>query len=215
MSLSILIADDHAVVLEGLKMILESQEGMTVVGTAANGRDAIAKAESLRPEIIIMDIAMPELNGIEATRVICERLPSVKVIILSMHHTLEHIFRAMRAGARGYLLKESAGAEIVKAVRMVMKVHSYFGRGVDIPPWKLTVENREIPKSPLDSLSRREREVLQFVVEGKTSAEIAIVLSLSPKSVETYRCRLMQKLGINNIPTLVKFALLHGITPAD
>jgi len=211
MPLKILIADDHAIVQEGLQMILEAQRDLVVVGTAADGRDAIGKAEALRPDVIIMDIAMPEMNGIEATRVISGGLPAVKVIILSMHHTLEHIYRSIRAGASGYILKESAGAEIVKAVRAVTKGNRYFGKGLAIQTER-DFPNIEIHKDPLDSLSRREREVLQLVVEGKTSAEIAKTLSLSPKSVETYRSRLMLKLGVDNIPSLVKFALLHGIT---
>jgi DNA-binding NarL/FixJ family response regulator len=205
----VLIADDHAVVRDGLEMILGTASDIEVVGQARNGRDAIAQAEALRPEVIVMDIAMPELNGIEATRLICGRLPSTRIIILSMHNTREHVFRAFQAGAAGYLLKESAGVEVVKAVRAVMKGQRYIGRGVEIPP---KTGDADLSKSPLDSLSHREREVLQLVVEGKTSAEIAEILSLSPKSVETYRSRLMLKLGINNVPALVKFALLHGIT---
>ena len=139
----------------------------------------------------------------------------MKVIILSMHHTNEHIFRAIQAGARAYLLKESAGALVATAIKTVMKGEYYFGAGVEAPPKVLCSNSRTHPSSPLESLSQREREVLQLVVEGKTSVEIAEILFLSPKSVETYRSRLMLKLGVNNIPSLVKFALLHGITPAD
>jgi DNA-binding NarL/FixJ family response regulator len=215
MSVRILIADDHAVVREGLRMILEAMGDMTVVGEALDGRDAIEKAELLTPDVIIMDIAMPELNGIEATRMICEHMPSIRIIILSMHHTNEHVFRAMQAGARAYLLKESAGAWVVKAVHAVMKGQYYFGAGVEAPPDMCPPRKKGHHPSPLESLSRREREIIQFVVEGKTSAEIAQVLSLSPKSVETYRSRFMLKLGVSNIPSLVKFALLHGITSAD
>jgi len=213
MPLKILIADDHAVVRDGLKMILSSAGDMDVVGTATDGRDAISKAEALQPDVIVMDIAMPGLNGIEATRVICSRLASVKVIILSMHHTHEHVIRAFRAGARGFILKESAGADVVKAVRAVKQGLHFFGNGVDKPADAFLSEGHDVPKSPLESLSLREREVLQLVVEGKTSAEIAELLSLSPKSIETYRSRLMQKLGIKNIPDLVKFAIQQGITP--
>jgi DNA-binding NarL/FixJ family response regulator len=210
-----MIADDHALVREGLKMILEATEGMTVVGEAVDGRDAMEKADELKPDIIVMDISMPEMNGIEATRLICERLPSVKIIMLSMHHTNEHIFRALQAGARAYLLKESAGSWVVKAINAVIKGQYYFGAGVEAPQKMPQTTKRSRSQSPLESLSQREREVIQLVVEGKTSAEIAEILSLSPKSVETYRSRLMLKLGVNNLPALVKFALLHGITPAD
>jgi DNA-binding NarL/FixJ family response regulator len=215
MSVRILIADDHAVVREGLRMILEAKGDMTVVGEALDGRDAVEKAETLKPDVIVMDIAMPEMNGIEATRIICGRLPTVKIIILSMHHTNEHIFRAIQAGASAYLLKESAGAWVAKAIQTVMKGELYFGAGVEAPPKALNTSRRTQPSSPLESLSQREREVVQLVVEGKTSVEIAGILALSPKSVETYRSRLMLKLGVSNIPALVKFALLHGITPAD
>jgi len=215
MPVRVLIADDHAVVREGLRMILEARGDMTVVGEALDGRDAIEKAETLKPDVIVMDIAMPEMNGIEATRIICERLPAVKIIILSMHHTNEHIFRAIQAGARAYLLKESAGAGVAKAIHTVLKGDYYFGAGVEAPPKMPQSSKRSRSSSPLESLSQREREVIQLVVEGKTSAEIAEILTLSPKSIETYRSRLMLKLGVNNIPALVKFALLHGITPAE
>lgn len=213
MQARVLVVDDHAVVREGLKMILESHGDITVVGSASNGREAIAMTEELRPGVVVMDIAMPELNGIEATGIIRERMPAARVIILSMHHTKEHIFRSIRAGAWGFLLKESAGSEIVNAVGAVLKGHRYFGKDVELPTDKFFGKDLKTAKSPLDSLSVREREVLQLVVEGKTSAEIAGILTLSPKSVETYRSRLMIKLGIDNIPSLVKFALLQGITP--
>lgn len=208
MTVRILIADDHAIVREGLTMILESS-GMIVAGEARDGRDALSLAEVLRPDVVVMDIAMPELNGIDATRMIHERLPEVRVIVLSMHNTSEHVFRAMQAGARAYLLKESAGSGLVDAVRAVIRGECYFGEGVDAPQAAVG------SKSPLDSLSPREREVIQLVVEGRTSAEIAELLSLSPKSIETYRSRLMVKLGVGNIPALVKFALQHGITPTQ
>ena len=200
----ILIVDDHAIIREGLRMILEAMSGVIVVGEAVDGRYALEKVEELRPDVIIMDISMPELNGIEATRIICERMPAVKVIILSMHHTNEHIFRAKQAGARAYILKESAGSCIVNAVRAVMRGQKYFSEEIDEPI-------RALPKSPFNSLSRRERETLQLVVEGKTNAAISEVLHVSPKSVETYRSRLMLKLGITNVPDLVLLALQQGV----
>lgn len=214
MPATILLADDHTIVRDGLRMILGSSGDAAVVGEAGNGREALAKARALRPDVIIMDIGMPELNGIEAARLIALEQPAARIIILSMHNTREHISRAFQAGVQGYILKESAGAEVVAAVRTIMRGHRYVGRGVEIPPGMRRSEYRDIPKSPLESLSQREREVLQLVVEGRTSVEIAEILSLSPNSVETYRSRLMVKLGIGNIPALVKFALLHGITPA-
>jgi DNA-binding NarL/FixJ family response regulator len=211
MPVRILIADDHAVVREGLKMILESLRDMIVVGEAGNGRDAVEKAEALKPDVIIMDIAMPELNGIEATRMICERFSATRIIILSMHQTNEHVFRAVQAGARGYLLKESAGFTVVNAVRSVMRGQLYFGEGIEAPD-KLKSGSLSPTQSPLDSLSRRERETLQLVAEGKSNATIAEILNISPKSVETYRSRLMLKLGVSTVSDLIKYALLHGVT---
>jgi DNA-binding NarL/FixJ family response regulator len=213
MPVRILIVDDHALLRDGLRMILGAHADMEVVGEAADGRDAIKKAEMLRPDVTLMDIAMPELNGIESTRMICRQSSSVKVIILSMYNTQELVFRALMAGARGYLLKESASSEVVKAIRVVMSGNRYFGEGVEKPSLAENVKGHASMKSPLDSLSQREREIFQLVVEGKTSARIADILFLSPKSVETYRSRLMRKLGIDNIPSLVLFAVQHGITP--
>lgn len=206
MPVKILIADDHEVIRKGLRMIIfESLCDMVIVGEAGNGHDAVAQAAALRPDVIIMDIAMPELNGIEATRIICERLPATKVIILSMHHSNEHVFRAMQAGARAYLLKESVGFSIISAVRAVMRGQHYFGDGIEAP------DMINSHPSPLDSLSRRERETLQLVAEGRTSSAIAELFNISPKSVETYRSRLMLKIGVSNVSDLVKFALQHGV----
>jgi DNA-binding NarL/FixJ family response regulator len=213
--ISVFIADDHAVVRDGLRLLLEAQAGITVAGDAADGRQTVQQMMRLCPDVVIMDIAMPELNGIEATRKIREACPSTQVIILSMYATSEHIFRALQAGAKGYLLKESAGTEVVNAVRTVHSRRRYLSKKIDEMMIDSYIKQHQISeaKSPLESLSSREREVLQFVVEGKSSAEIAISLSLSPKTVETYRSRLMHKLNINNIPSLVKFAIQHGLTP--
>jgi len=214
MPVRILIADDHALVRDGLRMNLEARGDFVVVGEAVNGREALAKALELLPHVVVMDIAMPELNGIEATRLICESLPEVKVLILSMYSSSEHSFRALRSGAKGYILKESAGEEVVTAVGTIMRGRHYFGAGV-ANPLDLSSTGQQTPqKSPLESLSRREREIFQLVVEGKSSSEIAAQFGLSSKSVDTYRSRLMKKLGVSNIPSLVSFALQHGITPA-
>jgi DNA-binding NarL/FixJ family response regulator len=214
MPVRILIADDHALVRDGLRMNLEARGDFVVVGAAGNGREALAQALALVPDVIVMDIAMPELNGIEATRLICEQLPEVKVLILSMYSSSEHSFRALRSGARGYILKESAGEEVVTAVSAIMRGRLYFGAGVANPLEGNSGAQQGSQKSPLESLSRRELEIFQLVVEGNSSSEIAARLSLSSKSVDTYRSRLMQKLGIHSIPALVSFALQHGITPA-
>lgn len=208
MPVRILIADDHAVVRDGLRMMLESQDDMTVVGEARNGWEAVSQAEALLPDVLVMDISMPDLNGIEAASILHVRFPKLKIIILSMHNTTEFICRAKHAGAQAYIIKESAGIEVRKAVRSVMKGRWFSGDGVEDLP--LEASGKEL-KSPLSTLSSREREIMRLVVEGKTSAAIAELLNISPKSVETYRSRLMVKLGVHNVPALVKFALLHGV----
>ncbi|VAW42531.1 Two-component transcriptional response regulator, LuxR family [hydrothermal vent metagenome] len=217
MSITICLADDHAIVRDGLGFLLNSQTDITVIGSVANGREAVQLAVELKPNIILMDITMPELNGIDATQQICQLVPSVQVIILSMHAASEHIARALQAGARGYLLKESAGDEVVSAVRAVYAGHHYLSQKISdtmIDDYLHQRQQIEIG-SPLARLSTREREVLQLVVEGKSSAKIAKILSLSPKTVETYRSRLMQKLEINDLPALVKFAIQQGLTPLE
>jgi DNA-binding NarL/FixJ family response regulator len=214
MPISVFIADDHAVVRDGLRLLLEAQADMKVVGDAADGRQTVIKVQQLCPDVVVMDIAMPELNGIEATRQIREACLSTQVVILSMYATTEHIFQALQAGALGYLLKESAAVEVVNAVRTVHAGHRYLCQKIDEIMIDTYIHKRQVSgaKSPLESLSPREREILQLVVEGKSSAEISIILTLSRKTVETYRSRLMQKLGIKDIPGLVKFAILHGLT---
>lgn len=210
----IVLADDHAVVRDGLRVLLQAQPDFEVVGDAANGREAMRLTQQLHPDVVVMDIAMPELNGIEATLQIHDVAPATQVLILSMHSTTEHIFRALQAGARGYLLKDSAGAEVVDAVRVV-----HAGRRYLSPKIASTVIDDYISErqraSPLDSLSRRERQILQLVAEGKSSAEAAAMLFLSPKTVDTYRSRMMQKLRIADVPSLVKFAIQHGVTQLD
>lgn len=214
MSISVFIADDHAVVRDGLRLLLEAQADVKVVGDAIDGRQTVDQVLRLCPDVVIMDIAMPELNGIEATRKIRQVCPSIHVVILSMYATTEHIFRALQAGANGYLLKESAAVEVVTAVRAVYAGRRYLCQKIDGIMVDDYINKRHASgvKTPVESLSPREREILQLVVEGKSSAEIANILYLSPKTVETYRSRLMQKLKIKDIPSLVKFAILHGLT---
>ena len=210
MTIRVLLADDHAMMREGLRALLSASPGFSVVGEARSGREAVQRAEELKPDVLVMDISMPGLNGIEAARMIVERCPATRIIMLSMHSTAEHVFRAFNAGASGYVLKESAGAEVITAIHTVQAGGRYqspaFGEAV-----RLNFASRG--RSPLDSLSTRERQVLQLVVEGKSSAAIARIVSLSPKTVETYRSRLMKKLGVKDVPALVKFALQHGLTP--
>jgi DNA-binding NarL/FixJ family response regulator len=217
MTIAVLVADDHAVLRDGLRVLLEAQPDLHVVGDAADGRSAVHLVEELRPDVAIVDIAMPGLNGIEATRQICQSCPDVKTIILSMHSTTEHVSRALQAGARGYLLKESAGMEVVSAVRAVHAGHRYLSQKISDQVIDDYARQPEAgtPQGPLALLTEREREVLQLVVEGNTSAQIAEMLSLSPKTVDTYRSRLMRKLDIDDLPGLVKFAIQHGLTPLE
>lgn len=214
MPIQVFLADDHAVVREGLCSLLEAQGDIQVVGQAADGRETVRQVRQLRPEVVIMDIAMPELNGIEATRQICEQCPSIKVIILSMLSTTEHIFRALQAGARGYLLKEVVVKEVVTAVRAVHAGRRYLSQRIDeiVIENFLTGDQQAQAPSPIEKLSSREREILQMVVEGKSSLDISKILYLSPKTVDTYRSRIMEKLGIHDLPRLVKFAISHGLT---
>ena len=211
MTIRVLLADDHAMMRDGLKALLSASPDISVVAEVSNGGDAVRRAQELKPDVVVMDIAMPDLNGIEAARMLRDRCPETRVVILSMHSSSEHVFRAFEAGAAGYLLKESAGTEAEAAVRTVHGGQSYLSRAIAA----LAPHTRPPGRAgPLDSLSARERQVLQLVVEGHSSAEIATRVHLSPKSVETYRSRLMKKLGVSDVPSLVKFAIHHGITPA-
>jgi len=210
----VLLADDHAVVRDGLRALLEAQPGIDVVGDVANGREAVREAKKLRPDIVVMDIAMPDLNGIEATLQIQDISPSTRIVILSMHSSTEHIFRALQAGAHGYLLKDSAGTEVVAAVHAVHAGRRYLSQKIAATMIDDYITERH-RTSPLDSLSGRERQILQLIVEGKTSVEAGAMLFLSPKTVDTYRSRMMHKLGIGDLPNLVKFAIQNGITQLD
>ncbi|MFN8459297.1 MAG: response regulator transcription factor [Anaerolineae bacterium] len=217
MSITIFLADDHAVVRDGLRFLLEAQADLRVVGDASNGREAVHQVAHLCPDILIIDIAMPELNGIEATRQIRDICPTTRIIILSMYATDEHVFRALQAGAQGYILKESAGVEVINAVRAVHAGQRYLSQKISerVIDNYIRQQHFGLAENPLARLSPREQEILQLVVEGKSSAEIAETLSLSPNTVDTYRSRLMQKLGLSDLPSLVKFAIQHGLISLD
>jgi DNA-binding NarL/FixJ family response regulator len=214
MAIEVLLADDHGVVRDGVCRLLESSADIRVIAVANDGFDAIGETERLRPDVVVMDISMPKLNGIEATRAIVDRAPSTGVLILSMHCSAEMIRKALSAGARGYLLKESAGDEVVAAVRAVAAGGRYFGQGISVRGLDI---RRDVPRlAPnVQDLTRVEREILRLVANGKSNAEAAQVLDLSPRTVETYRSRLMEKLQLDNLPALVKFAIRHGITTLD
>lgn len=209
--LRVVLADDHTIVREGLAALLGHSPGIEVVGTASTGLEAVRAARTLAPDVLVTDISMPDLNGIEATRAIRERDERVAIVVLSMHSSSEHVARAFAAGANGYVLKDAASEEIVAAVRTVASGGRYLSQELkDDAATPRTPSN-----SPLASLSARERQVLQLVVEGRSSAQIALQIHLSPKTVETYRSRLMKKLGVADLPALVKFAVQHGVTALD
>lgn len=213
MPIRLLLVDDHAMMLDGLTALFANAHDMDIVGQARDGRAAIAQATALQPDVVLMDISMPVLNGIEATPAIRARVPTARVLLVSMYSSPDHLFRGLRAGASGYILKESAGGEAICAVRAVFAGRRYLGEGLRELEG---IAGREMSRlSPLERLSAREREVLQLVVEGHSSAEVAGLMKLSQKTVETYRSRLMGKLAVPDVTALVKFALLHGLTPLD
>jgi DNA-binding NarL/FixJ family response regulator len=204
----ILLADDHAVVRQGFKMILDAQADMEIVGEAANGRQAVDLAEQLRPDVVVMDVSMPELNGIEATRRLASSLPRARVVALSMHKDSVYVREILRAGARGYLLKDSGAADLVAAIRAVASGESYLSPAVSNA---VLDDYRRHATNPIDLLTSREREVLQLLAEGKTNKEIAGVLNLSVYTVEAHRGRIMEKLNLHSIGELVLFAVRSGL----
>ena len=214
MPIEVLLLDDHAVVRDGLQALLAAQADIRVVGSFGDARSALSFAAQSAPDVAVLDIAMPGLDGIEAARRIHDLCPETHILMLSMHASPEHVYQALRAGATGYVLKESAGGEVVTAVRAVHAGRRYVSE--KIPPRVLEDYFRERgPDHPLERLSRRELQVLKLTVEGHTSSEIGGLLGLSPKSIETYRSRMMSKLGIDDLATLVKFAIRHGVTSVD
>ena len=209
----IVIADDHPLVRQGIRSLFEKAGDIQIVGEAADGQEAVEMVQRLLPDVIVMDVVMPRLNGTQALEKIRALGLPTQVVILSMHYTNEHIQRALQAGAIGYLLKESAGGEVVDAIRSAYEGRRYLSRKIA----ETVVDDyvRQSGKDVLDGLSPREREVLQLIAEGKTSAEASQILSLSVKTVETYRSRFMQKLGLKDMTALIKFAIQHGIITLD
>ena len=213
MAIRILIADDHGVVAEGLKHLIEAQPDMQVVAMAPDGREAVRLAREAAPDVVLMDLSMPELNGADATRSILERDARCRVIVLSMYADRAYVRRALKAGASGYVVKRSAAKEVVEAIRAVYAGQRYLSSKVaDVVIDDYAAEDKQ---DPLARLSAREREVLQLLAEGRTGAEIATRLALSQKTVETYRARLVEKLGIRDVAGLVKFAIQRGIVSLE
>lgn len=210
-SLRVLLVDDHQIIRDGLRAILEQQAGMCVVGEAANGHEAIALASSTRPDVVVMDISMPGLNGIDATRRITSELPGIHVVGLSMNVDRRYVLAMLSAGAMGYLLKDSAASELVRAIRTVAAGQSYLSPG--ITGFVIdTALHTAAPEEP-PTLSVREREVLQLLAEGRTSKAIGATLHIAVTTVETHRRQIMSKLNLRTIAELTKYAIREGLTP--
>ena len=209
----ILLADDHTVMRAGLRLLLERHEDFEVVGEAADGRQAVDIATELKPAVVVMDIAMPQLNGVEAARQILNRNPETAIVMLSMHSDESYVLRSLKAGARGYLLKDSAEADLVSAIQAIIEGKSFFSPGVRA----LLKEDyiHRLAKFGADDtyelLTAREREVLQLVAEGRSNKEVAALLNLSLYTVETHRTHILQKLNLHSVPDLILYAVRKGI----
>ena len=211
MTINVLLVDDHAVVRDGLGALLAAQPDLRVSGSFASATEALRFVEQTPPDVAVLDITLAGVDGIEAARRIHDLCPDTHILMLSMHASPEFVYQALRAGALGYVLKESAGDEVVAAVRAVHAGRRFLSEKISARALDDYVRERG-PDHPLERLSPRERQVLKLIVEGNTSNEVAALLGVSSKSIDTYRSRLMAKLGIDDLPGLVKFAIRHGLT---
>jgi two-component system, NarL family, response regulator NreC len=211
--LRILLADDHIVMRTGLRALLERQPNLEVVGESENGRETVALAASLRPDVVVMDVGMPVLNGIEATQTIVTQCPTIAVVILSMHADESYVMRALKAGARGYLLKDSGAADLISAIQAVSQNKSFFSPKVSriLAEDYVRVLKQKGAVDSYDLLTSREREILQLVAEGKANKEVATDLNISPYTVETHRSHIMEKLNLHNPAELILYAVRKGI----
>jgi two-component system response regulator NreC len=211
--LRILLADDHIVMRTGLRALLERQPNLEVVGESENGRETVALAAALRPDVVVMDVGMPVLNGIEATQTIVTQNPTVAVVILSMHADESYVMRALKSGARGYLLKDSAAADLIGAIQAISQGKSFFSPKVSriLAEDYVRVLKQKGAVDTYDLLTSREREILQLLAEGKTNKDVATALNISPYTVETHRSHILQKLNLHNSAELVLYAVRKGI----
>lgn len=211
--LRILLADDHVVMRTGLRALLERQPNLEVVGESENGRETIDLAASLKPDVVVMDVGMPVLNGIEATKTIVTEHPNIAVVILSMHVDESYVMRALKAGARGYLLKDSAPADLLSAVQAVSQNKSFFSPKVSriLAEDYVRVLKQKGAVDSYDLLTSREREILQLLAEGKANKEVAAALNISPYTVETHRSHILEKLNLHNPAELILYAVRKGI----
>jgi len=209
----ILLADDHAVMRRGLRALIEGYDDFQVVGEANDGREAVSLAESLKPDVVVMDLSMPNLNGTEAARQITSKLDNTAVIVLSMHSDESYVLRALKAGARGYLVKESAEDDLINAIRAVSKGKAFFSPAVSrmlVEDYVRQLQDKDIEDS-YELLTGREREILQLVAEGKSNKDIANLLNLSVYTVETHRSNMMEKLNLHTVPELILYAVRKGV----
>jgi two-component system, NarL family, response regulator NreC len=211
--LRVLLADDHQLMRSGVRLMLEREPDLTVVGEASDGREAVSLVKTLKPEVVVMDIGMPNLNGIEAARQMTHENPELAIVIVSMHSDESYVLRALKAGARGYLLKDSAEADLIKAVHAVGTGKSFFSPAVS----KMLLDDyvrklkRTGTEDPYDLLTPREREILQLIAEGKSNKDIANLFDLSVYTVESHRSNLMEKLHLRGLPELILYAVRRGI----
>jgi DNA-binding NarL/FixJ family response regulator len=213
MSLRILLADDHTLVRQGLRKVLEERPEWQVVAEAGDGREAIRLAEQFKPDVCVLDIAMPLLNGIEATRQIARRVPTSRILVLSMYSDEAYVAQILQAGAAGYILKDSADVDLIQAVSEVARGKSFFSppiARVMLDDYVRQLADKGVGDR-FDSLSDREREVFQLIAEGKVNKEIATVLSISPSTVETHRARIMEKLDLHSAAEIVLYAVRRGV----
>jgi len=212
----LVLADDHTLVRAGIRALLEKLPGMEVVGEAGDGREVLKLVKLHRPDVVLMDIAMPGLNGLEAAARLAKEFPDVRVIILSMHHNEEYVWRALKAGAAGYLLKKAATAELATALQHVAHGEIYLSQEISTRlPQNFLLDGIAKRKSPLEQLTGRQREILQLIAEGQNTKGIAEVLKVSPKTVEYHRMKLMDCLNVHDVPGLVRFALRAGLLPQE
>ncbi|MFN2188587.1 MAG: response regulator [Candidatus Promineifilaceae bacterium] len=211
--IKVLLAEDHTLVRKGLRLLLDEAEEIDVVAEASNGRQALALADERKPDVLIMDISMPSLSGLEATRQLCDRQPDAKVLMLTVHSEAEYIIQALRAGASGYLLKEAAPTELIRAIKTIHQGEAYLSPSISRKVIQDYVEKTEILQaaSRFESLTNREREVLQLIAEGNSTKDIARELSISAKTVRTHHNHLIEKLGIDSTAELTLYALRHGL----
>ena len=216
MSIRVIIADDHKIMRDGLRSLIEKQQNMEIIGEAADGKTTVSLALKLSPDVIVMDVSMPDMNGIEATRKIIEKSPGVKILALSMYSDKKFVAEMLSAGASGYLLKDCAARELMHAIQAVVKNRTYLSPAIAeimIKEYRQIVSKENL--SAFSLLTSREREVLQHIAEGKTMKEIAFALQISVKTAETYRQHIMDKLDIHTIAGLTKYAIREGLTSIE